>query len=35
MKTLKITIEDKEFEIKVNDVDLETLIKVIKAFDMK
>lgn len=33
MKTIKVKIEDnKEFEIKVEDEDLSTLIKVIWAF---
>ena len=33
MKTIKVKIENKqEFEIKVNDKDLDTLIKVIWAF---
>lgn len=33
MKSLKVIIEDnKEFEIKVEDKDLDTLIKVIKVF---
>ena len=33
MKTLKITIDNKEYEIKVKEEDVEILLKVIKVFD--
>jgi len=36
MKSVKVIIEsNQEFEIKVNDKDLDTLIKVIKVFETK
>ena len=36
MKSLKVIIEGKEeFEIKVNDKDLNTLVKIIKVFESK
>lgn len=33
MKTLKITIDNKEYEIKVKEEDVEVLLKIIKVFD--
>ena len=33
MKTLKITIDNKEYEIKVKGEDVEVLLKIIKVFD--
>jgi len=36
MKIVKVKVEDnQEFEIKVEDKDLDTLIKVIKVFEIK
>ena len=36
MKTVKVKVEDnKEFEIKVNDKDVDTLIKVVWTFSKK
>jgi hypothetical protein len=32
MKTIKITVDNKEIEIQVKNEDLDTLVKVIKAF---
>ena len=33
MKTLKITIDNKEYEIKVKEKDVDLLLKVIDAFN--
>jgi len=35
MKTLKITTDDKEFEVKVDDTDVQILINIVKAFGKK
>lgn len=32
MKTLKITVDNKEYEIKVKEEDVEILLKIIKVF---
>ena len=35
MKTIKITIDNKEYEIKVKEEDSEILLKIIKIFNYK